>query len=138
MRTPSAQADKPELLIIDSKRLRQAGIACFLEIWAEAMELALRYAVLDAPIHLSCAPANCKMIIITLGSASIEIPNTKRWRKECAGLWFRRTSFVKMMRLERGQVICNKRRLDGSQGTGSRCYEVCVCLKLSRSLSLQS
>ena len=74
MRTPSAQADKPEPLIIDSKRLRQAGIACFLEIWAEAMELALRNVVPDAPIHLSCAPANCKMIIITLGSASIEDP----------------------------------------------------------------
>ena len=70
MRTPSAQADKPELLIIDLKRLRQAWIACFLEIWAEAMELAGRNVVPDAPIHLSCALANCKMIIITLGSAS--------------------------------------------------------------------
>jgi hypothetical protein len=130
MRTPSAQADKPEPLIIDSKRLRQAGIACFLEIWAEAMELALRNVVPDAPIHLSCAPANCKMIIITLGSASIEDPQYQALAK--------RVRRLRVPRLKREQVIGNKRRLDGSQGTGSRCYEVCVCLKLSRSPSLRS
>jgi hypothetical protein len=91
MRTPLAQADKPELLIIDQKDCAKLGspaslkIACFLEIWAEPMELALRNVVPDAPIHLSCAPANCKMIIVSLGSVSIEDPQyqalTKRVRR---------------------------------------------------------
>jgi DNA-binding NarL/FixJ family response regulator len=72
MRIPPAQADKPELLIIDSKRLRQAGIARLLEMWADTMGLTLKGAVPDAPLNTSCAPANCKMIIISVGSASIE------------------------------------------------------------------
>jgi DNA-binding NarL/FixJ family response regulator len=73
MRTPpAAEADKPELLIIDSKGLHQAGIARLLEVWADVMGLTLKGVVPDAPLNSSCVPANCKMIIISLGSASIE------------------------------------------------------------------
>jgi DNA-binding NarL/FixJ family response regulator len=73
MRTPpDPQADKPELLIVDSKGLRQAGIARLLEVWADVMGLTLRGVVPDAPLGTSCVPANCKMIIVGLGNASIE------------------------------------------------------------------
>jgi DNA-binding NarL/FixJ family response regulator len=72
MRVPLAPIDKPEVLIVDSKRLRQAGITRLLEMWADVMGLTLKGAVPDAPLDTSCVPANCKMIIISLGSASIE------------------------------------------------------------------
>jgi DNA-binding NarL/FixJ family response regulator len=73
MRTPpAAQADKPELLVVDSKGLHHAGITRLLEVWADVMGLALRGIAPDAPLNTSCAPANCKMIIMSLGSTSIE------------------------------------------------------------------
>lgn len=72
MRIPHTQLDKPEVLIVDSKRLRQAGITRLLEMWADVMGLTLRGAVPDAPLNTNCVPANCKMVIISLGSASIE------------------------------------------------------------------
>ena len=74
MRIPPTQLDKPEVLIVDSKRLRQAGITRLLEMWADVMGLTLRGAVPDAPLNTNCVPANCKMVIISLGSASIEDP----------------------------------------------------------------
>jgi two-component system, NarL family, nitrate/nitrite response regulator NarL len=72
MRTPPAEADKPELLIVDSRGLHQAGIARLLEVWADVMGLTLKGAVPDALLNASCVPANCKMIIVSLGGASIE------------------------------------------------------------------
>jgi len=72
MRTPPAKADKPEVLIVDSRRLRQAGISRLLEVWADVMGLSLKGVDPDVLFNTSCVPANCEMIIISLGSASIE------------------------------------------------------------------
>jgi DNA-binding NarL/FixJ family response regulator len=72
MRISPTQLDKPEVLIVDSKRLRQAGITRLLEMWADVMGLTLRGAVPDAALNTNCVPANCKMVIISLGSASID------------------------------------------------------------------
>jgi DNA-binding NarL/FixJ family response regulator len=72
MRTPPAKADKPEVLIIDSRGLRQAGIARLLEVWADVMGLSLKGVEPDVLFDTSCVPANCEMMIISLGSASIE------------------------------------------------------------------
>jgi DNA-binding NarL/FixJ family response regulator len=72
MRTPPAKADKPEVLIVDSKGLRQAGIARLLEVWADVMGLSLKGVEPDVLFDTSCVPANCEMMIISLGSASIE------------------------------------------------------------------
>lgn len=72
MRTPHAKADKPEVLIVDSKGLRQAGIARLLEVWADVMGLSLNGVEPDVLFDTGCVPANCEMIIISLGSASIE------------------------------------------------------------------
>ena len=84
MRTPPAQADKPELLIIDQKDCAKLGSPASLKFGLRQWN-ALRNVVPDAPIHLSCASGNCKMIIITFGSASIEDPQyqalTKRVRR---------------------------------------------------------
>ena len=72
MRAPAVQADKPEVLIIDSKRLRQAGIARLLEMWADTMGFTLKSVAPDDPLDTSCVPANCKMVIISLGGVSLE------------------------------------------------------------------
>ena len=72
MRTPHARAEKPELLIVDSKRLRQAGFMRLLETWADAMGLTLKAVVPDALLDTCCVPAKCELIILSLGSASVE------------------------------------------------------------------
>ena len=68
MRTSHALAEKPELLIIDTQRLRQAGIARLLETWADVMGFTLNAVLPDALPQST----NCEMIIVSVGSTSIE------------------------------------------------------------------
>ena len=68
MRTSPARGDRPELLIIDTKRLRQAGITRLLETWAHVMGFTVN-AVLPEALPQS---SNCEMIIVSVGSTSIE------------------------------------------------------------------
>ena len=63
---------KNELLIIDSKRLRQAGITRLLETWADVMGLTARPAVPGIPFNACCAPANCEMTVICVGNESVQ------------------------------------------------------------------
>lgn len=72
MRTSLGRVKKPDLLIIDSKRLRQAGITRLIDIWGDVMGLTVKAVVPDAPLDTCCALANCEMTIISLGSGSIE------------------------------------------------------------------
>jgi DNA-binding NarL/FixJ family response regulator len=67
-----ARVEKPELLIVDSKRLRQAAIMRLLEAWADAMGLTVKAVIPDAPLDADYASANCEMIIISVGGASIQ------------------------------------------------------------------
>jgi DNA-binding NarL/FixJ family response regulator len=66
------EVKKPQVLIIDSKRLRQAAIRRLLDAWAEAMGLTAKAVVPDAPLDMCISPDNCEMTIISVGSASIE------------------------------------------------------------------
>ena len=68
MRTSHARVEKPELLIIDTKRLRQAGITRLLETWADVMGFTVNAVLPDALPE----SANCEMIIVSVGSTSIE------------------------------------------------------------------
>lgn len=72
MSTSPARLKKPELLIIDSKRLRQAGITRLLETWADVMGLTAKPVVPGVPFDACCAPANCEMTIICVGNESIQ------------------------------------------------------------------
>src|SRR5262249_16520347 len=72
MRTSANAVKKTELLIVDSKRLRQAGIRRLLDIWADTMGLTVKAVVPDAPLDTCCTPDNCEMRIMRLGGASIE------------------------------------------------------------------
>ena len=66
----SGERVKLELLFIDSTS--QAGITRLLDIWADVMGLEVNAVVPDAPLATCCAPANCGMTIISVGSASIK------------------------------------------------------------------
>ena len=71
MLTSPGQITKPELLIIDSKRLRQAGITHLLDVWADAMGLTVKTLVPSTSLDTFCAH-NCEMTIISVGGESIE------------------------------------------------------------------
>ena len=71
MLTSPGQVTKPELLIIDSKRLRQAGITHLLDVWADAMGLTVKTLVSGTPLDTFYAH-NCEMTIISVGGESIE------------------------------------------------------------------
>ena len=70
MPTP-ARLKKPDLLIIDWKRLRQACITRLLETWADVMGLTAKPVVPGVPFDACCAPANCEMATICVGNESI-------------------------------------------------------------------
>jgi DNA-binding NarL/FixJ family response regulator len=72
MSTSPARVKKPELLIFDSKRLRQAGFTRLLETWADVMGLTAKPVVPGVPFDACCAPANCEMTIICVGNESIQ------------------------------------------------------------------
>jgi len=72
MYTSSARVKRTEVLIIDSKRLRQAGITRLLETWADVMGLTAKPAVPGVPLDACCAPANCEMAIVCVGNESIQ------------------------------------------------------------------
>jgi DNA-binding NarL/FixJ family response regulator len=68
MRTPHDYEEKPELLIIDTKKLRRAGLVRLLEAWADVMGFTVNAVLPDALPEST----NCQMIIVNAGSASIE------------------------------------------------------------------
>jgi DNA-binding NarL/FixJ family response regulator len=63
--------EKPELLIVDSKSLRQAAMMRLFEVWAEAMGLRAM-GISDALLPANYATDNCIMIVINVGGASIQ------------------------------------------------------------------
>ena len=69
---PSAEITKNEVLVIDSRRLYQAGLARLLGSWADATGLTVKAASPDAPLDTGCLPSKCEMIIISVGPASIQ------------------------------------------------------------------
>jgi DNA-binding NarL/FixJ family response regulator len=68
MRNCHARGEKPELLIIDTKRLRQAGITRLLKTWADVMGFTVNAVLPDALTQST----NCEMTIVSVGSTSIE------------------------------------------------------------------
>ena len=72
MRAPCAsrrRPEKPHIVIIDSKKLRQAGIVHLLDAWAGAM--GLNVSAVELPIE-RLETASCAMVILSVGSASVE------------------------------------------------------------------
>src|SRR5262249_49890618 len=128
MRTPPAQAHKPEVLIVNSRGLRQAGIAQLLEIWADVMGLTLKGVVPDAPLNVGCVPTDCKMIIVSLGSASIEDDQYQALIKSARKL-MPQSPLVILSDQEHPQEICAAFRL-GAVGFMSTNIEPGVAFKV--------
>ena len=70
---PRKCPEKPHIIIINSKRLRQAGIARLLDAWAGAKGLTVSAVSLGRPIESHIA-ASCAMVILSVGSASVADP----------------------------------------------------------------
>ena len=72
MRTPckpQMRPEKPYIVIIDSRKLRQASMVRLLETWAEAMGLTVR--AIDSISSIERLTP-CEMVILSVGSASVE------------------------------------------------------------------
>jgi DNA-binding NarL/FixJ family response regulator len=65
--------EKPYVVIIDSKKLRKAGIVGLLDAWAGALELTVSAVDLASSIDRHRA-ASCAIVILSIGSASVEDP----------------------------------------------------------------
>jgi DNA-binding NarL/FixJ family response regulator len=70
--SPARPDNRPRILIIDRNRLRQAGIMHLLEAWADVMGLAVTAVPPDTPLRKGRMNAHCKMVILSLGSASVD------------------------------------------------------------------
>jgi DNA-binding NarL/FixJ family response regulator len=70
--TPARPESRPRILIIDRNKLRQAGIMHLLEAWAELMGLSVIAVQPDTPLKKGRICVHCKLVILSLGSASVE------------------------------------------------------------------
>src|SRR6476659_3921516 len=66
-------AEKPNIVIIDSKKLRQAGIVRLLDSWAGPLGLTVSAVDLASSIERH-STASCAIVILSIGSASVEDP----------------------------------------------------------------
>lgn len=70
----SQTVEKPFVTIIDSKSLRRAIIASFLEPWANSNDLRLTPFNLDQAREALHAKTNLRMVILNVGGESIAVP----------------------------------------------------------------
>jgi DNA-binding NarL/FixJ family response regulator len=104
MRTHYARPEKPHIVIIDSKKLRQAGIVHLLDAWASAIGLAVTAVDVANPIGM-CKPASCEMVILSVGSASVEDPQQQALIK-CTRKSMPRAPFVIFSDREEPNEVC--------------------------------
>ena len=103
MPTTPMCAEKPHIVIIDSKKLRQAGFVRLLDSWAGALGLTVSAVDLATPIEQRTA--NCAMVILSVGSASVEDPQQKAFIK-CAHKLMPRTPLVVLSDREQPNEVC--------------------------------
>ena len=63
--------DKPSIVVIDSKKFRQAGIMQLLGTWADATGSKVSAIASDTAINTDALDATCEIIILSIGSASV-------------------------------------------------------------------
>jgi DNA-binding NarL/FixJ family response regulator len=88
--------EKAHVVIIDSKKLRQAGVAHLLDAWASSMDLAVRAVGLANLIERNgntSWTASCAMVILSIGGASVGDPQQQTFIK-CARKLMPRTPLV--------------------------------------------
>lgn len=97
--------EKPHIVIIDSKKLRQAGIVHLLEAWAGAIGLTVTAIDLANPIERLKA-ASCAMVILSVGSASVEDPQQRALIK-CTRKSMPRAPLVIFSDREEAEEVCS-------------------------------
>jgi DNA-binding NarL/FixJ family response regulator len=96
--------EKPHIIIIDSKKLRQAGIVHLLDAWARAMGLTLSALELASPIEKH-RTAGCAMVVLSVGCASVEDPQQQTLIK-CVRKLMPRTPLVVLSDREEPNEVC--------------------------------
>ena len=77
----SQTVEKPPVAIIDSKSLRRASMASFLEPWANSNNLRLTPLNLDQAREALHAETNLRMVILNVGGESIAVPENLKQLK---------------------------------------------------------
>ena len=96
--------EKPHIVIIDSKKLRQASIVHLLDAWANANGLTVTAVDVASPIEMR-KPASCAMVILSLGSASVADPKQQALIK-CTRKSMPRAPFVIFSDREEPNEVC--------------------------------
>ena len=96
--------EKPHIVIIDSKKLRQAGIVHLLDAWAGASGLTVSAVELASLIERHRA-AGCAMVILSVGSASVEDPQQQAFIK-CTRKLMPRAPLVILSDREEPKEVC--------------------------------
>jgi len=78
---PGEPPIEPLVLIIDPMKLRQAGIVNLLKPWAESLGLRIGTAQPNLLGEVRNVDPNCKIIILSVGSASVSDPEQQVWIK---------------------------------------------------------
>jgi DNA-binding NarL/FixJ family response regulator len=84
--SPQELLTEPLLLIIDSMKLRQAGIVNLFKTWAESVGLRIGTAQPNLLSEIRNVDPNCKIIILSVGSASVSDPEQQAWIKSLRAL----------------------------------------------------
>ena len=75
--TPARPNKRPRILIVDRNKLRQAGIMHLLEAWADLAGLSVIAVPPDTPLKKGGISVHCELIILSLGSISVEDPQQR-------------------------------------------------------------
>ena len=97
-------AEKPHIVIINSKKLRQAGFVRLLDSWAGALGLTVSAVELASPIERH-RTASCAIVILSIGSASVEDPPQQALIKYARKL-MPRTPLVVLSDREEPNEVC--------------------------------
>ena len=96
--------EKPHIVIVDSKKLRQAGIVRLLDAWAGDLGLTVSAVELPSLIERHRA-ADCAMVILSVGSASVEDPQQQAFIK-CTRKLMPRAPLVILSDREEPKEVC--------------------------------
>ena len=96
--------EKPHIVIVDSKKLRQAGIVRLLDAWAGDLGLTVSAVELASLIERHRA-ADCAMVILSVGSASVEDPQQQAFIK-CTRKLMPRAPLVILSDREEPKEVC--------------------------------
>lgn len=79
----ASQPQEDVVLILDTMKLRSAGLASLLEPWARLMSMRLQCASLDAVEQID----DCKMVVLSVGGGTLSDPEILHWIRHLRARW---------------------------------------------------